>query len=648
MHSLRASSAFDLKGERLSVQSARPARQRRKFGRLTNTALLIAGCACVVLTLQLALVLRDLPPLTLPKTAARTTITLKAADGSLLAETGDPRGDELTATGLPPVLVAAVLSIEDHRFFQHGAIDAVGLVRAGWQNLRVGGVEQGGSTITQQLAKILFLSPGRTLKRKVLELVLASQLENRFSKADILALYLNRAYFGEGAVGVDAAARRYFGCPAGDLRPSQAAVLAAALKAPSHYNLVADREATIARARLVLSNMVEIGYLTAADGARAAEELAGLQIKPKPPSGGYFVDWVVEQVRGMPETWGRPVTVLTTLDPRLQQIAEAKVEAALAANGNKDRIGQTAVVVMTPEGAVKAMVGGRNYGESPFNRAVQARRQPGSTFKTFVYLAAMEHGASPEDKILDAPVTIGDWSPDNYSGKYRGEVTLRRAFAESLNAPAVRTAERISIGSVAATARRFGIGSPLRTDATLALGTSEVGVLEMTGSIAMIASGGVQPDVHGIAEISDSFGKTLYRHQADPSVQATDVMAIAKMQDMMAEVMRSGTGKAAALDRPAAGKTGTSQNYRDAWFVGFTGDLVAAVWMGNDDNSPMNKVTGGALPARLWHNVMSAAHQGLASVPLRQPSDLRLAERPVGLFAAPDQIETFLEHLTGG
>jgi penicillin-binding protein 1A len=394
--------------------------------------------------------------------------------------------------------------------------------------------------------------------------------------------------------------------------------------------------------------MADAGAISAGDAVKAGQELPDLIAKAKASTGGYFADWVVEQVRGMPETWGRSVTVTTTLNASLQKITEAKVQATLASAGTKDKVSQAAVVVMTPEGAVKAMVGGRNYGESPFNRAVHARRQPGSTFKTFVYLAAMENGASPLDTVLDAPVTVGDWSPDDYSDKYRGQVTIRTAFANSLNAPAVRLAEKVGIKTVAETARRLGIESTLRRDATLALGSSEVGVMELTGAVATIASGGVKPDVYGIAEIRDTAGKLLYRHQAEESEPVIGANAVAKMQDLMSEVVHSGTGKAAALDRPVAGKTGTSQDYRDAWFVGFTGNLVAGVWLGNDDNAPMNKVTGGALPARLWHDVMASAHTGLSPMALRSPQDLHVFAGAPNRTRGTADAESFLQRVTGG
>lgn len=638
-----------LRAERLAATSARKAAPRRRGKLAVKTALSALMLVSAAGAAGLALCLHDLPPVEAPKAvAARSAITVLAQGGEVLAEVGDLPGDDLAPGQLPQSVVAAVLSTEDRRFFSHFGVDPIGIARALAQNLRAGGVEQGGSTITQQLAKMMFLSPDRTLKRKVQEVALAIALEQRYSKQEILALYLNRAYFGAGATGIDAAARRYFDRPARELRVSEAAMLAGALKAPSRYNLIADRDAAIGRAKVVVANMADAGALSADDAAKVAGELPHLTVKTKAPNGGYFADWVVDQVRGMPQTWGRSVTVSTTLDTRLQKMAEARIESALATAGAKDHIGQVAMVVMTPEGAVKAMVGGRNYFDSPYNRAVQARRQPGSTFKTFVYLAAMERGVSPTDTVLDAPVKVGNWSPDNYLGKYRGQVTVRTAFADSLNAPAVRLAEKAGIRSVSETARRLGIESPLRRDGTLALGSSEVGVMEMTGAVATIASGGVRPDVHGIAEIRDTTGTVLYRQQAEAAAPVIEASAVARIQDVMSEVVRSGTGKAAALGRPAAGKTGTSQDYRDAWFVGFTGHLVAGVWLGNDDNAPMTKVTGGSHAARLWREVMVSAHDGVAPVALRSPSQGRLFANVAASSPDTADAEIFLQRVTGG
>ena len=606
---------------------------------------------CLALALGLAWCLHDLPPVGVPKSVVSApSLTVLAKDGRVIAELGGPPGEEISARRLPKTLVAAVVATEDRRFFDHDGVDPAGIARAVVQDLRTGAFGQGGSTITQQLAKLLFLSSDRTLKRKIQELVLAAELERRYSKAEILALYLNRAYFGAGVIGADAAARRYFGKRVHEIDLAEAAVLAGALKAPSRYNLVSDRAATIDRAQTVLAGMVAAGVVAPQQAKTAAARLPHLVARDRPPAGGYFADWIAERVRGMPETWGRNVVVTTTLDVSLQAAAEAQVAKLIDARGTVDNVAQVAVVVMTPEGDIKAMVGGRDYGKSPFNRATQAKRQPGSIFKIFTYLAALEDGAAAADRIVDAPVQLGDWRPDNYLGRYWGPVTLETAFAQSLNSVAVRLAQRVGPAQIAAVARRLGIESPLAPDATLALGTSAVDLLELTGAVAVLAAGGRKPDVNGIAEIRDRDGTLLYRHAAAPAAAVVGAHAVAGMDALMSEVVRSGTGKAARLDRPAAGKTGTSQDYRDAWFVGFTADSVAGVWLGNDDGTPMHKVTGGSDPAVLWRQVMLAAHAGLPPKPLRGAAPI---EGPIleGLASGDrgtSEAETVLRQMTGG
>jgi len=625
----------------------RPPRRRRSLGRALGVSVLIGAVA--VAAAGLVWCLHDLPPLEIPKAAAAPpSITVLAADGRILGQLGGPAGEELTPDRLPKILVAAVVATEDRRFFQHDGIDPVGIARAIVEDVRTGALGQGGSTITQQLAKLVFLSPERTVKRKLQELVLAVELERRYSKAEILALYLNRAYFGEGVFGADAAARRYFGKPAREIDLAQAALLAGALKAPSRYNLIADRGAADERARTVLANMVAARVIAPAQAAAASRQLDRIATRQRPPAGGYFADWVIARARGMPQTWGRNVVIRTTLDAPLQDKVEARLATLLETRGGPDNVSQGAVVVMTPEGDIKAMVGGRSYAQSPFNRATQAMRQPGSTFKIFAYLAALESGAAADQKFIDAPVRIGDWAPDNYGGRYWGAVTLRTAFAQSLNSVAVRLAERVGTARIAAAAHRLGIESELTDDATLVLGSSAVTPLELTGAVASIASGGVKSDVAGIVEIRDADdGRVLYRHDPAPASGVVDPRTAAAMDDVMSEVVRSGTGKAARLDRPAAGKTGTSQDFRDAWFVGFTGDYVAGVWLGNDDDAPMHKVTGGGDPAVLWRQVMLAAHAGLPPAPLRS---LAPAEGLAGAAAtqADGDPEAVLRLVTGG
>lgn len=612
------------------------------FGRLLRRTVIGIGLAASVASAGLiAWGLQDLPSVETPAAVGRRpSVALFDTQGRTIGEVGDQYGDSLSWAEIPNALKNAVIATEDRRFFSHFGIDPIGLARATWHNLRAGGVVEGGSTITQQLAKMLFLQPDRTLKRKVQEVLLAVQLEARYAKQDILAIYLNRAYFGAGAYGIDAASRRYFGKSARDVDLSQAALLAGLLKAPSRYNPLASRTLATKRTGEVLSNMVEAGMIAKTVADQASGQVPTVVAAAKPGGGGYFGDWVLEQVRGMPETWGRDVSVVTTLDPALQEAVAMRTREILAESGDKRKVEQSAVVLMTPDGAVRAMVGGRDYGASPFNRAVAALRQPGSAFKMFVYLAALESGLKPDDRVLDAPVRLGDWSPDNYTGKYKGEVTLRTALADSLNSAAVRLLEKAGIRQVLSAAQRLGIERHLRRDATLALGSSEVSLIEMTDAFAVLAAGGQKGEAHGILEIrARDTGEVLYRHRpATTTVVAREV--VAGMHDMLGETLRSGTAKAAVLDRPAAGKTGTSQDYRDAWFVGYTADLVAGVWMGNDDGSSMDKVVGGSLPAKLWHDVMKTAHAGLPARPLAVPEAVQLAATPLQA-AAPAERDLF-------
>ncbi len=470
---------------------------------------------------------------------------------------------------------------------------------------------QGGSTITQQLAKVLFLPPDRTLKRKVQELMLALWLERRFSKDQILSLYLNRVYLGAGAYGVDAAARRYFGKPAARVTLYEAALLAGLLKAPSRYNPARDADRADWRARLVLRSMTEAGFVSAETAAAAYREKSRGH-STVAERGRYFADWVLSQVPSFVGPINEDLVVHTTLDPTLQAVAEREAAALLEAEGAAQDASQAAFVALTPEGAVRAMVGGRNYLDSQFNRAVQALRQPGSAFKAFVYLAAVESGMRPDDRFTDAPVKIGDWAPKNYAGRYHGEVTLREAFARSLNSVAVQVTQKVGPARVADAARRLGITTAIEAAPSVALGTSEVSLLELTAAYAVFANGGFGVWPHGISEIRTASGRIVYRRQGGGPGRAVVPDRVATMSHLMQAAVQWGTGKQADPGRPAAGKTGTSQDSRDAWFVGFTADLVAGAWLGNDDGRPMKRVTGGGLPARLWRRVMVPAHEGLA------------------------------------
>ncbi|MCR6629556.1 MAG: PBP1A family penicillin-binding protein [Magnetospirillum sp.] len=563
----------------------------------------------------------DLPDIDkMTATTRRPSVVFVSAEGETFAAYGDIYGQPLDLSEMAPVIPQAVMATEDRRFYSHFGLDVWGLARAMVTNLRAGHVVQGGSTITQQLAKNLFLKPERTLKRKVQELLMALWLERRFTKDQLLTLYLNRVYLGSGTFGVDAAAKRYFEVSARNANLYQAAVIAGLLKAPSRYSPLNDPEASHKRTVEVLQNMVEAGYIDQKTADYAALTGAAQMTRRPVPAGRYFADWIMSHLDEMGEVQGKDIVVRTTLDMGLQRKAEAELKAMLNAQGAKSQVSQGAVVVMSPDGAVRALVGGKDYDDSQFNRASQGLRQPGSSFKPFVYLAAMEKGFQPNDVFDDAPVKLGNWSPGNYNGRFEGPVSLRHAFANSTNTVAVRLIEEVGPPRVIALAHKMGITSELRNDASLALGTSEASLLELTTAYAPFANGGEGVTAYGVESITDPQGKMLWRRQGGGFGPVMSQHALAYMHELMQAVITEGTGKAARLDRPAAGKSGTTQDYRDAWFLGYTADYVTGVWLGNDDQRhEMKKVTGGGLPAQLWKSVMVAAHKGLPVHPLPTP-----------------------------
>jgi penicillin-binding protein 1A len=478
-------------------------------------------------------------------------------------------------------------------------------------------VVEGGSTITQQLAKNLFLKPDRTITRKLEELIYAVWLEQRFTKNEILELYLNRVYFGGGTYGVEAAARHYFGKSARNVTLAQAAVLAGLLKAPSRYAPTRSVMLASARADEVLENMVEAGFLTEAQ-ARQAEK-APLKLRAKGDDTGYpyAVDWVAEL---LPEYIGEQhsdLIVDTTIDANLQRVAQDKLRQLLDGEGREVNASEGAMVMLDPSGEVKALVGGRSYLVSPYDRALRSLRQPGSAFKPFVYLAALEAGYTPDSVAYDGPVRIGNWTPQNHNNSYKGQVTLRYSLAHSLNTVAVKLTSQVGPARVARTAERLGIRSALYAQPSIALGTSEVTLIELTGAYAPFANGGHRVLPHVITQVRNGDGKVLYRRTNSTTGQVVALAYVGAMNDMLNSALIRGTGKRAAIPgHVAAGKTGTTQNSRDAWFVGYTAHYVTGVWIGNDDSSPMRKVTGGTLPAELWHDIMLAAHQDKPSLPL--------------------------------
>uniref|UniRef100_UPI003BAC9683 transglycosylase domain-containing protein n=1 Tax=Stappia sp. TaxID=1870903 RepID=UPI003BAC9683 len=571
-----------------------------------------------------------LPPTSEWKVPQRPpNVRIVAADGSLMANRGDTGGEAVRLEQLPPYLPQAVIAIEDRRFRSHFGLDPLGLGRAVLTNLTSGRLVQGGSTLTQQLAKNLFLEPERTLRRKVQEAVLALWLEATYSKNEIIELYLNRVYFGAGAYGVDAAARRYFGKSARMVSLAEAATLAALLKAPSRYAPTRNPDLAAERAALVLGAMAEEGYITEAEAHDAIAAPMNVVSHHTSASENYVADWVMELLPSYVGAIDSDIIVDTTIDLGMQIVAEDSLRRSLEEEGAKLGVRQGAIVTLDAGGAVKALVGGRDYGTSQFNRAVNAHRQPGSAFKPFVYLAALEQGLTPDTVRVDEPVRFGKWAPKNYSKSYRGAVTLTQALSLSLNTVAAKLADEVGPKSIIRTARKLGISSPIKANLSIALGTSEVTPLEIAGAFVPFSNGGYGVVPHVIRQIRKADGTVLYARQGGGPGRVIDHATLADMNFMMAETLTTGTGRKANLpDRPAGGKTGTSQDFRDGWFIGYTGTLTTAVWLGNDDNSPTKRATGGSLPARIWKEVMAADHQGLPVAGLPGVSDrpVRVAE----------------------
>ncbi len=550
-----------------------------------------------------------------------------------IAEYGDRAASPVPLSAMPVYLPNAVIATEDRRFYSHYGVDPFGLLRALFTNIAHGHTVQGGSTLTQQLAKNLFLTPERNLKRKVQEALLALWLERTYTKQQIIEAYLNRVYFGAGAYGVEAAAQTYFGKPVGQINLREAALLAGLLKAPSRYSPRNSPEEANARTNVVLAVMKDAELLSTADEKKLAKTppLA----KQRVTTGGqgrYFADWVMQQAQDIVGDMQSDLVIRTTLDRNLQIKAEAATAQILDKDGVASRAGQAAAVLIDNEeaeqGAVRVLIGGRDYQDSQYDRAIMALRQPGSSFKPFVYLAGLEAGLQPSTVMTDAPRSYGKYTPGNYDGKYHGEVTLREALAQSYNTIAVQVLDYAGVDRTRRIAKKLGITSEQPRDLSMALGSGAVTPYELVGAYAALANGGRAVAPYAIREIrvaglglgmvgAGLNGEVLYSHTAVTLPQVVDADQVATLTGMMMGVVTHGTGTAAALgDRQVAGKTGTSSDYRDAWFAGFTAAHTLAVWVGNDDNSQMKKVTGGGIPARLWHEVMVAAETGIAPQPL--------------------------------
>jgi penicillin-binding protein 1A len=593
-------------------------RKRSLIGGFVYWSFVLAVWAFLGVAGVIAWYAAHLPPMSELEVPERPpNIAIVGTTGEVLVNRG-AMGQAVRLAELPRHLPQAVIAIEDRRFYSHYGMDPIGVARALVRNVSGGGVAEGGSTLTQQLAKNIFLTNERTFGRKVQELILALWLEARYSKDQILEMYLNRVYLGAGAYGVEGAAQRYFGKSARQVTLQEAAVLAGLLQAPSRFAPTRNPDLAMTRARVVLRTMVEAGFVRQMDAMVAGT--APLRVRPADPSGNsiqYAADWVMDLLPTMIGTVDTDVIVETTIDPGLQAEAEKALREALDREGQRFQVGQGAVVTIDVNGAVRALVGGRSYAESQFNRAVAARRQPGSAFKTFVYLAALERGLTPDTRRDDAPVDIAGWSPENFTRDHRGSVTLRDALALSLNTVAARLGQEVGPAAVVRTAQRLGVASPLQAIPSIALGTSEVSPLELARAYVPLANGGVAVAPYVVREIRTASGRVLFRRTQGGAERAARSEHVAMMNHMLARAVEVGTARNARVQGwNVAGKTGTSQDFRDAWFVGYTAQFVTAVWVGNDDNSPTRRASGGGIPTTIWSRVMALAHQGLPPLSL--------------------------------
>ena len=582
--------------------------RRSALGRLFYWSAVLAVWGLIFLVVFFAVFARGLPDTSsLYQVDRQPSITYLDRNGALIATRGTQMAPPADLDALPDYVPAAFIAIEDRRFYHHPGFDPIGMMRAMATNVRAGRVVQGGSTLTQQLAKNLFLTPDQNMRRKVQELMLAVWLEMKFSKKEILALYLNRVYFGAGAYGIEAASQRYFDKSAKNLTVGEAALLAGLLKAPSRYSPVSESERAAARATVVLNEMEEAGVITAAQREQAVTQPVIVSRTLATQHAQYFIDWLDKSIRSLVGEPTEDMVVETTLDLTLQTAAERSVRRILDRDAGKG-VQQAALVALDGDGRVRAMIGGSSYADSQFNRAVDAKRQAGSAFKPFVYLAAVEAGYTPQTPVVDQPITIGNWSPRNYSGTFSGNMTLAQAVAQSTNTVAAYVADQVGRDSVARAARRLGIESRIGLEPAMALGAVEVSPIEMATAYDAFANGGRRVDAYGISRIRTPQGRVIYQRQSGQSGQAINNPSLYYMNQMLRGVVTSGSGRSAAISgRDLAGKTGTTSDYKDAWFVGYTGGFVTAVWVGKDDNTAMRGVTGGSSPAAIWKGFMEAA-----------------------------------------
>lgn len=582
----------------------RKSKRKNRHGKLKflfKAGLLI----CLVLLVYVAWCAWSLPDINQAVNRTRQpSVMLIAENGNEIHSFGAVYSEIIQADNLPKHVTDAIVYTEDRRFYQHHGFDIVSFTRAMLANVFAGRYAQGGSTITQQVAKNLFLTNQKTISRKVQELLLAFWLEHKFTKKQILSLYLNRVYFGNGAYGIEAAANRYFQKNSADLNVLEGAILAGMLKAPSRYNPIASKEKALERAKVVLSILRDNGKLNEKGYNQALRLPIGREKPAKVKNGLYFADAAYAEVLDVIGEPQADIYALTTLDQDLQEKAAGVLQKNIAEAKDKN-VKQGAVVIMDRNGALRAMVGGVAYGKSQFNRATQALRQPGSAFKTIVYLTAAENGMTAKDMIEDKPINIKGWKPENHDKKYYGEVTMRFAFANSLNLAAVNLAQKTGVAKIRKMANKLGITTPIDNDLSIALGTSAVKLIDMAAAYAVIANGGYAVWPYMVEEVYSKDGYQLYQREPDPERKIISDEAVITMKKLMREVFKTGTGRFARIDREAFGKTGTSQDNRDAWFIGFDDELVTAVWVGNDDNTPMKGVYGSGLPAKIWQQIMS-------------------------------------------
>lgn len=594
-------------------------RRRRSFaGGLVRNVLLLALWGCVAIGGVVAYEAAQLPPIDqifVPKRPPN--IAILASDGSLIANRGDTGGAAVRLKELPAYLPEAFVAIEDRRFYHHFGIDPIGIARAVFSDLVLHRNVQGGSTLTQQLAKNLFLTQERTLHRKIQEAILAVWLEHKYSKQQILELYLNRMYFGAGAFGVEAAARKYFNTDARQVTLPEAAMLAGLMKAPTKLAPNRNPLAAIDRADQVITAMRSEGYISAKQAKEALDHPAHVIRAPGAGSLNYAADYAVDVLDDLIGTVDQDIVVQTTIDRRLQAAGETALDDELKAKGGRLNVDQGALIAMDPDGSIRVLIGGRDYAASQFDRAVAAKRQPGSAFKPFVYLAGLEKGLTPDTVRDDAPINVRGWRPENYEHEYLGPVTLTKALSLSLNTVAVRVCLEAGPKAVIAVAHRLGITAELQPNASIALGTSEVTPLELVTAYVPFSNGGFGVQPHIISRIRTASGRPLYQRRSGNNGQVVDGRDLAMMNTMLTETIASGTARKGAIPGwQAGGKTGTSQDFRDAWFVGYTSQLVAGVWLGNDDSSPTRRVTGGSLPVAIWSRFMKQALAGRSPSPL--------------------------------